>query len=217
MDAFTPAQTSELMARIAVKKANMRPDKIFMNAVLAGPLLSFGCALALSTNSSPWFLTNAPGLIRTISAFFFPVGLTMIVLTGADLCTSSFMMMPVGVYRRQVTLFQLLQHWVLTFFGNLAGALFFMAIITGYGGTFSTAPYSTEAIAFATTKVVTPMWHQIFLRGIGCNWLVCLAIWQSIQAREVFSKVIACWIPIMTFVGLGCKFSNPYLLPITAY
>jgi hypothetical protein len=34
------------------------------------------------------------------------------------------------------------------------------------GGTFSTAPYLTEALAFATAKVVTPQWHQIFLRGI---------------------------------------------------
>jgi hypothetical protein len=26
-------------------------------------------------------------------------------------------------------------------------------------------------------KAVTPKWHQIFLRGIGCNWLVCIAVW----------------------------------------
>ncbi len=28
-------------------------------------------------------------------------------------------------------------------------------------------------------KAGTPEWHQIFLRGIGCNWLVCLAVWVS--------------------------------------
>jgi hypothetical protein len=38
-------------------------------------LISFGCALALSTNTAPWFQTNAPGLIRTIGAMVFPVGL----------------------------------------------------------------------------------------------------------------------------------------------
>lgn len=209
MDAFTPAQTTELMSRMAVKKANMRPDKIFMQGVLAGPLLSFGCALALSTQTAPWFQTNAPGLIRTIGAFFFPVGLTMIVLTGADLCTSSFMMMPTALIQRKISILQLLQHWFLTFFGNLAGSLFFMAIITGYGGTFSTGAYREEAISFAMTKAAVPMWHQIFLRGIGCNWLVCLAVWQSIQARELVSKVYAVWLPIMTFVGLGSVPRSP--------
>jgi Formate/nitrite transporter len=75
MDAFTPAQTTELVSRIGAKKARMRIDKMFINSFMGGALVSFGCALALSTNSSPWFQTNAPGLIRTISAMVFPVGL----------------------------------------------------------------------------------------------------------------------------------------------
>lgn len=75
MDAFTPAQTTELVSRIGAKKACMRIDKMFINSFMGGALISFGCALALSTNSSPWFQTNAPGLIRTISAMVFPVGL----------------------------------------------------------------------------------------------------------------------------------------------
>lgn len=75
MDAFTPAQTTELVSRIGAKKARMRIDKMFINSFMGGALISFGCALALSTNSSPWFQTNAPGLIRTISAMVFPVGL----------------------------------------------------------------------------------------------------------------------------------------------
>ena len=75
MDAFTPAQTTELISRIGAKKARMRIDKMFINSFMGGALISFGCALALSTNASPWFQTNAPGLIRTISAMVFPVGL----------------------------------------------------------------------------------------------------------------------------------------------
>lgn len=62
--------------------------QVFLNSFLGGPLLGFGCALALSTNASPWFQTNAPGLIKSISAAFFPVGIMMVILTGADLFTS---------------------------------------------------------------------------------------------------------------------------------
>jgi formate/nitrite transporter FocA (FNT family) len=65
----------------------------------------------------------------------------------------------------------------------------------GEGGVFSTDPFRSEAITFATKKAVTPMWHQIFLRGIGANWLVCLACFLAFMAREFFSKVAAIWWP----------------------
>jgi formate/nitrite transporter FocA (FNT family) len=91
MEAFTPAQTITLISTIGVKKANQRLDKLFMNAVAGSFLLGFGCALNISTQSAPagsWFQHNAPGLLKTISACFFPVGLIMCFLTGADLFTS---------------------------------------------------------------------------------------------------------------------------------
>jgi formate/nitrite transporter FocA (FNT family) len=90
-NAYTPAETIELVSRAGVKKGNMRPDKIFFSAVSAGCLLAFASASSLSTNSAPWFQTNAAGLIRTIGALVFPYGLVLIVLTGADLCTGTFM------------------------------------------------------------------------------------------------------------------------------
>ena len=90
-NAYNPVETAELVARAGVTKANTRLDKAFFSSVSAGCLLSFACATALSTNAAPWYQENAPGLIRTISALVFPYGLCMIVLTGADLCTGSFM------------------------------------------------------------------------------------------------------------------------------
>ena len=41
MDAFTAAQTTELVSRIGAKKATMRLDKLFINSVMTGPLLGF--------------------------------------------------------------------------------------------------------------------------------------------------------------------------------
>lgn len=104
------------------------------------------CAVALATETAPWYQENAPGLIRTIGSCFFPVGLIMIVLSGADLFTSNVMVMPSLSYKvmtdipqfmttaflhRRCTLIELTNIWVTSFFGNLAGMLFFMAIITG--------------------------------------------------------------------------------------
>lgn len=113
----------------------------------------------------------------------------------------------------------MLIHWTVTFFGNLAGSLFVMAIIAGYGGVFSAEPYYNEAESFATTKVVTPGWHQIFLRGIGANWLVCLACFLAFMAREYFSKVVAIWWPTFAFVTLGFDHvvANMFFVPLAIF
>lgn len=89
--AYTPAETIELISRIGVRKGNMRPDKIFLSAVSAGCLLSFGCAVSLTAMTAPWYQENAPGLIKLIGAGVFPLGLVMVVLTGADLFTATTM------------------------------------------------------------------------------------------------------------------------------
>lgn len=90
-NAYSPRETVELCSRAGHAKANMRIDKIFFSSFMAGCLLAFACAVLLSTNSSEWYQQNAAGLIRTLGAIVFPFGLVTIVLTGADLCTGSFM------------------------------------------------------------------------------------------------------------------------------
>jgi len=97
----------------------------------------------------------------------------------------------------------------------LLGSLFVACIITGYGGVFDTAYYHTEAQNFAKAKAITPHWHQIFIRGIGANWLVCLACFLAFSAREYFSKVVAIWWPTFAFTCLGFDHvvANMFFIP----
>lgn len=104
----------------------------------------------------------------------------MIMLSGADLFTSNILFMWTAFLHRRVSVWDVAKSWVVSFFGNLAGSLFFVTIILGYGGIFTEAPpYSSFAQILATEKVVDPKWHQIFLRAIGANWLVCFAVSQN--------------------------------------
>ncbi|MBE3050313.1 formate/nitrite transporter family protein [Candidatus Bathyarchaeota archaeon] len=89
--AYTPAETTELISRMGQRKGQMRPDLIFLSAVSAGCLLSFGCAVSLIATTAPWYQENAPGLIRLVGAAVFPLGLVTTVLTGADLFTATTM------------------------------------------------------------------------------------------------------------------------------
>ena len=144
----------------------------------------------------------------------------MIVLTGSELFTSNIMVsqlpqklgphltilqfMTVALCNRRITIVDLAKNWFISFFGNLAGMLFFMAIITGCkslprcltscyfcpptkiallmgfnitdGGVFHEEGYKEAVFTFAKKKCLEPQWHQIFLRAIGANWLVCMAV-----------------------------------------
>jgi len=120
----------------------------------------------------------------------------MIVLSGADLFTSNIMFMWTAFLHRRVSIVDVARVWFVSFFGNLAGSLFFALIIMGYGGVFQETPgYSHAAVQLAVQKAHNPRWHQIFLRAIGANWLVCFAVFISISSREIVSKIIAIWWP----------------------
>ena len=58
----------------------------------------------------------------------------------------------------------------------------------------------------ATKKIDLKFWVA-FLRGIGANWLVCLAWWQAISARDTISKIVAVWFPVFTFTAIGFEHS----------
>ena len=105
--------------------------------------------------------------------------------------------------QRRLPWYKMLIHWGTTFLGNLAGSLLVVALIFGYGETFAVDPFKSEVIAFATKKQVTPNFGTIFLRGLGCNWLVCLACFFAMQGRDLTSKIVGIWWPIFAFVSLG--------------
>ncbi|KAG9592406.1 Formate/nitrite transporter, partial [Aureobasidium melanogenum] len=201
-NAYTPKEAIEISSRTGAYKAHMRIDKTIISSFMAGCLLSFGGACYSVINTSAWLNENAPGIVRMLGALIFPFGLVVIVMTGADLCTGSFMYTSLAALHRRTSVLLMLRHWLLTFFGNLAGALFVTCIIVGYGGVLSAPTYRKELLTIATTKAVTPMWHQIFLKAIGANWLVC-----------------AIWWPVFAFVLLGLDHvvANMFYIPMAIF
>jgi len=171
---------------------------------MAGAMLSFGGLLSEVLQGGAAGLTASdPGIVKVLGGFVFPVGLVMIVLQGQELLTSNMMIFPMAVAKRAIPWWSLPVNWIIVLFGNLAGSLFFAAILVHYTGIVSVEPYVTFIKNFAIHKAGDPQWHQIFLRGIGCNWLVSVAVWQAAGAKDTISKVFAIWIPIWVFVACG--------------
>ena len=53
------------------------------------------------------------------------------------------------------------------------------------------------------------------IRGAGCNWMVCLAIWLQMIATEPGLKFIMIWLPIELFISSGFDHLvvNEFLIP----
>jgi len=71
-----------------------------------------------------------------------------------------------------------------------------------------------QAMALASAKCQLSFWVA-FVRGILCNWLVCLAVFMATAARDVTGKLLSCFVPITAFVASGFEHSiaNMYFIP----
>ena len=98
-----------------------------------------------------------------------------------------------------------LRNWVLVYLGNFLGALLVVGALmksTGLLGNRQRAALGASVIKTGQGKVQLSF-GQAFVRGILCNWLVCLAVWMSTGARETVSKIFAIWFCIGLFVICG--------------
>ena len=57
---------------------------------------------------------------------------------------------------------------------------------------------------------------QAFIKAIGCNWLVCLAVWLANASDDIIGKIVGIWFPIMAFVTIGFEHSvaNMFFIPL---
>ncbi|KAJ3847526.1 Formate/nitrite transporter [Lentinula lateritia] len=215
-----PDEVTLVLVQQAVTKHRMRYDMVFFKAVLAGLMLSFGALMNEIVSGGTPALSEAsanPAIPKILGGFVFPSGFVLIPMLGLELLTSNMMVLPMGIASGQIPWWSLPINWLIVTFGNLAGSLFSAAVLVHYSDILSSEPFFSGVQAFASKKAVVPQWHQIFLRGIGCNILVCIAIWVRLGTRiRNDSSLVAIWIPIWIFVA--CSFdhviANMFYIPL---
>jgi formate/nitrite transporter len=153
-----------------------------------------------------------PGLQRMLMGIFgLPTFLTMTIVTGAELFTGNTALVTMAVLEGKANWGQLMKSWCVSYLGNIIGCA---AVVTLFfhSGIFATA---TAPITVATYKATLPL-GQALLRSIGCNWLVCMAVWQATGATSFPGKFLSCLLPISAFVALGLEHSiaNMFIIPL---
>ena len=62
-------------------------------------------------------------------------------------------------------------------------------------------------------------WDVAFVRGILCNWLVCMAVYMASGCSSMIGKMTAVWFPISSFIALGLDHSvaNMFIIPLAMF
>jgi formate/nitrite transporter len=200
------------------EKSALSWDKTLVASFLAGAYIAFGGLLAITVSSGlkPEIWGTLPTLF---SGSVFAVGLILVVIAGSELLTGNMMLVPLARFQGRVGMRPLLRNFGLVAIGNVLGSLFvayFLAVKTGV----VTAEMPLDRLGkIAHAKAVEETETQIFLRAVGCNWLVCLAVWMAMAAEDVAGKVLAIFFPIMAFVAMGFDHvvANMFFLPAAIF
>lgn len=197
----TFAQAAEDYCAAAEKRVTQSLPRLLLLGALAGAFIAFaGVAASIG---------GALGG-KLASATIFPIGLTMVLLAGSELFTGNCLfLMP--LLRRNITAGHMLRNWVAVYLGNLLGsvAVAFLAVQCG-----ALDGIAEAAVAAAVTKAALPFGVAL-LRGVLCNFLVCLAVWMAFCAQSAGGKVVSLFGPIFLFVLCGFEHSvaNMYYIP----
>jgi formate/nitrite transporter len=210
---------NDLMAealRVGKRKAQLGVGDMLLRGALAGAFLGFATSLV--------FVVQTQGVPPIVGAILFPVGFVLLVLLGLELATGNFAILPAAVAARQATFTQLLRNWFWVYLGNLAGslgyALLFYLAITNCG-TNNGGPAGDLLRAAAQKKTLAYLaagpagWSTALIKGVLCNWMVTIGAVIALVSRSVIGKIVAMWLPIMTFFAQGFEHSivNMFVIP----
>lgn len=208
---LSPAETTCLIAENGKRVLNQSLSRTLLLSLLAGFYIAFGAQLAtIVTHDATAIIGD--GLARFVAGSVFSLGLMLVVICGAELFTGNSLLTKAALHGH-ITWGSIARNWVLVLAGNLVGSLIF-AWLMYYSYLWENGQIAERAVAIAQTKVELSF-SAAFIRGILCNWLVCLAVFMATAARDVTGKILACYVPIMAFVASGFEHSiaNMYFIP----
>jgi formate transporter len=213
-----PKGITDAATAAGAAKAQLPAHKALVAGFMAGAFIALGGLLAVSTSAGldPKTWGALPLLITGAT---FSVGLMLVVIAGSELVTGNMALIPLAVLRGRATVRDLARNWAFVLVGNLLGSLFvayFLAVKTGV----VTAPLPLARLAaIAGAKAHVETHFQVFARAVGCNWLVCLAVWMSLGAQDIGGKVLAIFFPVTAFVAIGFDHvvANMFFLPAAIF
>jgi len=216
MDYVNPKELMQEAVAVAKRKSELSIGNMMIRGILAGVFLGFATSLAM--------IVNSQGVSSILGAGLFLVGCVSLVVLGFKLSSGNFALLPVGLLAGEVSFGKLLRNLGWVYFGNLVGSVFYALLfylaLTNCGATAS-GPVGDLLKQAAAKKTLGYMalgssgWATAVVKGILCNWMVTIGAVLALVSRSTLGKVVAMWLPIMTFFAQGYEHSivNMFVIP----
>ena len=216
MDYAKPTDVIASMIDAGQKKLALGPRDLLIRGALSGALLGAATTLAFTGAVT----TGQP----LVGALIFPVGLVMIVLLGLELVTGSFALVPLARLEGRTTWNAVVANWSWVFVANLLGSVAVGALIAislTNMGKIEVTGVAARIVAVAEAKTIgnealgMAGMVSVFVKGILCNWLVCLGVVMAMTSSSTVGKIAATWLPIFLFFALGYEHTvvNMFVIP----
>lgn len=213
---YNPPRIARQVVEAGANKAAMPVLNTLILGFLGGAFISLGFLLNIRV------VGNLPSEWGSFSSLLggavFPLGVILVVIAGGELLTGNMLALTMALLAKRATLGQLGRNWLLIVVSNFVGAIFVAYFFGHVVGLTETGVFLTETVSTAQEKV-DYSFSQTLISGIGCNWLVCLAVWMAYGADDVSGKILAIWFPIMAFVTIGFQnvVANMFVIPAAIF
>lgn len=168
-------------AKVGLLKKN--PLGYFLLSALAGAYIGFGILLSFTVSGT----LGAIPMTKIAMGLSFGIALSLVIIAGAELFTGNAFVLYNGWRSKTVTLTDVIRLWVVCYLGNWFGAIILSLIFYGAAGT---AGGVGQALANAAAMKMSLPPLVLFLKGILCNVLVCLAVWCGFRCKSDSGKLI---------------------------
>lgn len=216
MDYIKPSDLLKNMLAAGETKARLSLKDLLVRGFLSGALLGFATSLALTATGQ----TSTP----LVGALVFPVGFVMIVLLGLELVTGSFAVTTLAAVDGRRSWSQVLTNLTWVFLANLVGSMtygFFLYIVLTNMGADAPAGIAASIVKITEAKTLAYASHglaglvTVFTKAVLCNWMVCLGVVMALTSQSTVGKIVAMWLPIITFFAQGYEHSvvNMFMIP----
>lgn len=196
---------------------------ILLRGGMAGAYIGMGGALMIIVSTGV-AATLGDGMAQLLMGMVFPLGVILTVLTGAELFTGDAMLAPFAAFSFANGWAQVIRLWIISYAGNLIGALGFACLITyavllqATPEGLTATPYAVSMVAFASDKCSYPgLFGMIscFMKAIAAGWLINLAVLLGICADDTIGKIAGIWFPCMALASTGMEhaITNACLVP----
>jgi nitrite transporter NirC len=191
------------------------PLSYILLSALAGIYLGFGIVLIFSI-SGPIAAAGGGAYLKLIMGATFGIALSLVIFAGSELFTGNNMVFAISSLEKRVGLGPIIILFIMCFIGNYLGSAF-LAWLVVKGGSLPEASNQLILKVSAMKMALDP--QEAFIRGILCNWLVCLAVWISLRTKEETARLIMIFWCLFAFIGSGFEHSiaNQTLLSMAMF